>query len=154
MTTTMTTTNDLVIEADLSKQDREAPTILCVDDDPDISQSIKLRLREFHVNVERCFNGMQGIWEAVTRRPDLIISDLAMPNGDGQSLLGCLKRNRDTASIPVIVLSGMSDKGLAKTVFANGAAQFLSKPLVFDDLFHEIGRHIDLQRREVCEGDV
>ena len=94
-----------IIERSTSKHSR-TPRILCVDDDPGIQTAIELRMRQYDVEIERAFYGMQGIVEAVETHPDLILMDLAMPNGDGQYLLECVKRNSETASIPVIVLTG------------------------------------------------
>jgi CheY-like chemotaxis protein len=134
-------------DTDGYKSPGKIPLILCVDDDPEISRTIELRLRSFDVRVERAFYGTQGLWNAVTKRPNLIIMDLAMPNGDGQSVLECLKRNTRTADIPVIVLTGMRDRTLSKRLFHSGASQYLRKPIPFDDLFHEINRFIDLRER-------
>src|SRR5882724_7657990 len=76
------------------------PSILCVDDDPDITWTIEMRLKSYDVTVKRAFHGMQGIWEAVRARPDLIIMDLAMPNGDGAYILRCLRGNQETETVP------------------------------------------------------
>jgi CheY-like chemotaxis protein len=123
------------------------PRILCVDDDPEIPHTIELRLREYNVLVQRAYHGMQGFWSAVTTKPDLIIMDLAMPNGNGRHILETLKRNGQTAAIPVIVLTGMQDKRLPQKLFELGAAQYLRKPVHFDDLIHEISRFVPLERR-------
>lgn len=123
------------------------PTILCVDDDPDIAAAIEMRLRPFSVQVECAFCGMQGIWEAVRQRPDLILIDLAMPNGDGHYILKCLKENDETASIPIIVLTGLRDPQLRRKVLHAGAEQYLRKPVRSDDLLHNIGRYVDLRPR-------
>jgi DNA-binding response OmpR family regulator len=88
---------------------------------------------------------MQGIWEAVRKRPDLIIMDLAMPNGDGCYILRCLRDNVQTASIPIIVLTGMRDQALAARVMHAGADHFLRKPISFDELLHNMSRFIDLR---------
>jgi DNA-binding response OmpR family regulator len=126
---------------------REVPQILCVDDDPEISRSIEMRLREYLVDISRTFFGMQGFWEAVTDHPDLIIMDVAMPNGDGKFVLESLRSNSNTQAIPVIVLTGMRDAKLRHELFALGANQFLTKPIHFDELFHEISRFVDLEKR-------
>ncbi|MCA9188919.1 MAG: response regulator [Pirellulaceae bacterium] len=125
----------------------EVPLILCIDDEPEVSRSIEMRLRDYLVDVSRAYFGMQGFWEAVTDRPDLILMDLAMPNGDGRFLLESLRRNSTTATIPVIVLTGMRDAHFRNELFALGANQFLQKPIAFDDLFHEMSRFVDLQKR-------
>lgn len=127
------------------------PRILCVDDDPDIQTTIELRMRQFDVEIEHAFYGMQGIVEAVNTQPDLILMDLAMPNGDGEYLLECIKRNEATADIPVIVLTGMRDPNLKHRLLNGGAEAFLQKPAPFDELLHQIGRFVDLRQRDEGE---
>ncbi len=128
------------------------PVILCVDDDPEISRMIELKLSRFNVEVQRAFFGMHGLWEAVQSAPDLIILDVSMPQGDGKFVLGCLKRNPQLAGVPVIVLTGSRDRDLRRRMFHLGAAQFLKKPIAFDDLLHEIQHIVDLRERgETCD---
>jgi DNA-binding response OmpR family regulator len=122
-------------------------TVLCIDDDPEVSRLIQSYLRDFEVQVVRSFHGMQGFSEAIRQAPSAIIMDLAMPNGDGTTILECLKRNRGTAAIPVIVLSGMRDHSLPRRMFELGADQFLHKPVHCDVLRHELSRFVDLRPR-------
>jgi two-component system response regulator MprA len=124
------------------------PRILCVDDDPDFQTTIELRMRAYEVEIERAFYGMQGIVEAVQTQPDLVLMDLAMPNGDGEYLLECIKRNKATANIPVIVLTGMRDPSLKRRLLQAGAAVFLNKPVHFDELLHHISRFVDVRQRD------
>lgn len=114
-----------------------------------------MRLKQYEVKVKRAFHGMHGIWEAVRARPDLIIMDLAMPNGDGRYILRCLRANPETASIPILVLTGMRDPSLAGQLINEGADAYLRKPLSFDDLLHNISRFLDLQKSdgELAEGE-
>ena len=102
----------------------------------------------FDVQVLRSFHGMQGFTAALKQLPSVIVMDVAMPNGDGATVLECLKRNRDTAAIPVILLSGMRDPRLPRRMFELGADQFLHKPVHCDVLRHELSRFIVLRERE------
>lgn len=124
------------------------PMILCVDDDPDIAMAIEMRLRPYSVTVELAFYGMQGIWEALRKRPDLIIMDLAMPNGDGHYILECLRTNDETSMIPTIVLTGLRDPNLRRQVLRAGADVFLRKPIDFDKLFHNMSRFVTLHPKD------
>lgn len=123
------------------------PRILCIDDDPDIQTTIELRMRQYDVEVEHAFYGMQGIVETVNKLPDLILMDLAMPNGDGHYLLNCIRKNNSTAGIPIIVLTGMRDPAIKADIMRMGADVFLNKPIRFDDLLHHISRFIDIKER-------
>ena len=129
-------------------QERKVPRILCIDDDPDVQTTIELRMRQYEVEIEHAFYGMQGIVEAVNTQPDVILMDLAMPNGDGHYLLDCIKKNSATVNIPVLVLTGMRDPALKNRLLNNGAEAFLQKPVHFDELLHQISRFIDIRERE------
>jgi len=129
------------------------PTILCIDDDPDISRTIELRLSNFDVNVKRTFGGMQGFAFAAHVKPDVIITDLRMPMGEGEFVVESLKRNSQTTHIPVIVLSGQPGGDLPKRLCRLGAAKFFRKPVRFDELLAELSRHITLRERYPEEDD-
>lgn len=126
------------------------PRILCVDDDPDLQTAIELRMRRYDVTIEHAYYGMQGIVEAANTMPDLILMDQAMPHGNGEYLLEVVKRNPTTCNIPVIVLTGMRDPALRHRLLRAGAEAFLQKPVLFEDLVHQISRFVDLRE---CEPD-
>ena len=125
-------TKPLTNQNDLTS--RDAPLILCIDDDPDIVSAIEMRLRKYDLRTVGAFTGMQGIWHAANDQPDLIITDVRMPQGDGICVLECLKRNAATAAIPVIVLSGLGQQDLQGRVRNLGAVGFVRKPVDFHKL--------------------
>jgi DNA-binding response OmpR family regulator len=127
---------------------RAAPTILCIDDDPEVSDAIERRLSRYDVHLIRAFHGMHGYAEALAHKPDLIVLDLAMPSGDGATILECLRRNQQTEAIPVIVLTGMRDRRIKQRLRKLGANEYLCKPLPLDDLTRTLRRFVDLQQRE------
>jgi len=61
----------------------ETPKILIVDDDPDLRQALKLRLRASHYSTVSATDGYSAIAQAYKERPDLIILDLGLPAGNG-----------------------------------------------------------------------
>lgn len=126
---------------------RPRPCVLCVDDDSDVSLTIALRLNCYDVDVLRAQHGMQGKWLAEMARPDVIVTDLRMPLGDGEYLVECLKSNEATAHIPVIVLTGRRDPDLHSRLHRWGAVRLLTKPVPFAELERELARVIVLQRR-------
>ncbi len=124
---------------------RNLPRILFVDDDPDIQTTFEMKMRPYRVMIDHAYFGTQGIVEALRTKPDLILMDIAMPNGNGEYLLETVKRNPATAQIPVIVFTGMRDPTIRNRILRQGAEGFLQKPALFDDLIHEISRFVDLQ---------
>ena len=130
------------------KSDRPWPAVLCIDDDPQIVDTLGLRLRPYQVEVLTACHGMHGFWQAMTRQPDLIITDVRMPQGSGEYLVQCLRRNTDTRSIPVIVLTGQRDPELQRSMRQLGAQEFATKPVPFQDLLQMIGKHVPLKLRD------
>ena len=122
---------------------RQQYRILCVDDDDDLTRIIKARLRKYKVEVTRAAGGKEGLKHVHSHRPSAIITDLGMPNGDGEFLLRRLKSRASTASIPVVVVSGVHDERRIARVQSMGAAAILHKPLKFDALFAELASHLD-----------
>ena len=127
------------------------PTVLCIDDDPQVSEVIQDRLEGYEVKLLRAFFGTQGIWMAVTEKPDVIICDLRMPQGDGATVIECLKRNRQTAAIPIIVLTALHEPGLQRRLEGIGASRYLTKPIHFNDLLGELQRHIEVRPKPLEE---
>jgi response regulator RpfG family c-di-GMP phosphodiesterase len=125
----------------------EWPLVLCVDDDPDISRTIEMRLNCFEVRMLHACQGTRGRWLAAVEKPDVIITDLRMPHADGECFVTCLKRNADTAHIPVIVLTGRRGDDLCAPLEHFEMERLLTKPIHFDLLCVELRRRIRLRER-------
>ncbi len=128
-----------------------APVVLCIDDDPFVSEVIQDRLDDYEVKLLRAFFDTQGIWMAATNKPDVIITDLRMPQGDGTTVIDCLKRNKQTAAIPIIVLTARNEPSLPQQLEKLGAASCLTKPIHFSDLLHELERYVELRLKPLAD---
>lgn len=122
-------------------------TILCVDDDPVVARSIANRLQPYPIKLRWANNGTQGYMLAVTEKPDLVLLDLKMPNGEGNYVLTKIKENPQTEHIPVIVLTVETHKGVRRQMFAIGADAYLNKPIQWPELFAEMGRCVRLPKQ-------
>lgn len=120
-------------------------TILCVDDDPLIAAAISRMLIPQRIDVISAYSGPHGYWQVVMERPDLVIADLSMPNGDGMELVSCMRSNQSTAGIPVIILTGAQDPHVRHVLEDWGVAAYLQKPVSGQALVTEICRHLPLQ---------
>lgn len=120
------------------------PTVLCIDDDPVVTRSIAIRLQPYAVKLLAANNGTKGYLMAVKERPDLILLDLKMPNGEGAYILSKLKENDATTDIPVIILTIETHQGIRRKMISAGAAAFLSKPVRWPQLFEEMSHCIEL----------
>jgi CheY-like chemotaxis protein len=102
-------------------------TILVVEDNPDI-QRLLLRGLPSSYRIVAAFDGESAIAHAERERPDLILLDLYLPNGDGYSVLRRLAAVPELARIPVAVISAAGYGHAAQSRDA-GAAAFIEKPL-------------------------
>ncbi|HVX16060.1 MAG TPA: response regulator [Pirellulales bacterium] len=108
--------------------------ILCIDDDPDVVRAIETCLATIGAVVSCAYNGRQGHWLALTEKPDLVITDIAMPLGAGGDIVECLQRNSETQDIPVVVLSGRRDDRLKQRLLKGGVKRWLMKPMRHEEL--------------------
>lgn len=102
--------------------------ILIVDDDPDLRQALRLRLRANRYDTVNAVDGYSAIAVAYKERPDLIILDLGLPAGDGYVVLDRLQRDDKLSTIPVIVLTARDPQSSEQRALDAGAAAFFQKP--------------------------
>ena len=117
--------------------------ILVVDDDPDMRQTLQIRLKANGYDVHCAEDGMGAISEARKHTPDLIVLDLGLPAGDGFVVLDILKNNVDLSSIPVIVLSGRDRRANEARVLNAGGRAFLQKPVETNEFLAVIQHTLD-----------
>jgi len=118
--------------------DDKKTRILIIDDDVGFRDLLRLHLNSAGYQVQVAEDGVTGGRALLAQTPDLIVSDLNMPFLDGFELLSLLRSDPETASIPVILLSGRSDGDTMAKAVELGAADFLVKPVTRDQLFESI----------------
>jgi two-component system KDP operon response regulator KdpE len=102
-----------------------AASILVIEDEAVIRRFVKAALEEDGHRVYEADSVARGLIEAGTRKPDLLVLDLGLPDGDGVALLLDL---RSWSSVPVIVLSARVDEGDKIAALDAGADDYLTKP--------------------------
>jgi len=102
--------------------------ILIVDDDPDLRQALRLRLRANHYDTVNAADGYSAIALAYKEHPDMIILDLGLPAGDGFVVLDRLQKDDKLSTIPVIVLTARDPQSSEQRALQAGAAAFFQKP--------------------------
>lgn len=100
-------------------------SILVIEDEAVIRRFVKAALEEEGHRVYEADSVARGLIEAGTRKPDLVVLDLGLPDGDGVALLLDL---RSWSSVPVIVLSARVDEGDKIAALDAGADDYLTKP--------------------------
>jgi len=124
------------------------PRILVIDDDPQVTRGLAIRLGALGFNVIQAANASGGTYLAWTERPDLIITDQNMPEMTGESLIVKLKNDPETKDIPIVVITGQKvggkeDFGLKRNMLGlRGAVAYLTKPVDFNELVAVLRSHI------------
>jgi ligand-binding sensor domain-containing protein/signal transduction histidine kinase/DNA-binding response OmpR family regulator len=109
------------------------PGVLLVEDNDDFRFYLKDNLNDRYIIIEAA-NGKEGIQQAVTHLPDLIVSDVMMPEMDGIELCRLLKTNPKTSHIPVILLTARMSEDMKQEGFETGADDYITKPFSFEIL--------------------
>ena len=128
------------------------PRIMVVEDNLDLQAYLTRRLgRKYQLEI--CGDGKQALQRAIERPPDLVLSDVMMPELSGYDLCRMLKENPLTSSVPVILVTAR--KGADRTLegFKAGADDYLTKPFNIHELLARIEVQLRLQQmsRELAE---
>jgi two-component system KDP operon response regulator KdpE len=119
-----------------------SPTAVIVEDEPQIRRFVRSALEGEHWHVFEAETVRQGLIEAGTRRPDLVILDLGLPDGDG---VGFLQDLRAWSKVPVIVLSARSAEADKIAALDAGADDYLTKPFGVGELMARV--RVAMRRR-------
>ena len=102
--------------------------VLLVEDDPVILRLLEVNFELEGYEVLSAHDGAEGIEMAKAQRPDLVISDIMMPNVSGIELVEALKGDGDTSGIPIILLSAKAQSADVKAGIEAGADDYVTKP--------------------------
>ena len=124
----------------------ESLVVLVIDD----SDSIRMYLDKLlspHFQLHFAENGTSGIEKALEKIPDIIISDVMMPEADGMHVCKVLKQDERTCHIPIILLTAKVDQLSKIEGLSLGADAYLAKPLDRVELFTRIKKLVELRNR-------
>jgi PAS domain S-box-containing protein len=117
-------------------------TILVVDDDKYFRQAVATSLRRQGYEVIESGDGADGLAQASTRLPSLVLSDVNMGGRNGFELLKELRTHVDTASIPVIMMTGEPQKADVRFSMEQGADDYLTKPFAMETLLSAVAARL------------
>ncbi len=129
--------------------DSETPIVLIVEDNRDMRSFIKKQLVNDYRIIESP-NGKEGLETAKREIPDLVITDLMMPQMDGTTLCKKLKTNENTNHIPVIMLTAKAGQDQKIEGLETGADSYLTKPFDRKEL-QVLVKNLITQRRQLRE---
>jgi ligand-binding sensor domain-containing protein/signal transduction histidine kinase/DNA-binding response OmpR family regulator len=122
-----------------------APQILVVEDNNKVRSFIINELKPYY-NILEAENGQEGLFLALKKIPDLIISDVMMPEMDGIELCQKLKNDEKTSHIPIILLTAKSEEDNILKGLEVGADDYMLKPFGIKQLLVRIEKLIELRR--------
>lgn len=129
--------------------DDNKPVVLVVDDEQDLLETITELLMWDDYKVVTATSGIEGIQRAMETQPNLIISDLQLPDLSGYEVLQAVRAYQATTNIPFIFLSGHADKDNKRKAIKLGADDYLVKPFTHSELLSlvkaRLQRYADLQ---------
>lgn len=128
------------------------PCVLVADDNADMRAYIRSLLNDRY-EVIAVSDGMTALTAAHTFMPDLILTDVMMPQLDGLGVLAQLRADHRTRPIPVILLSARAGEEALAAGIETGADDYLTKPFAARELLARVATHLDLarMRREAGE---
>ena len=118
--------------------------ILIVEDEPDHMHILANALTTAGYEVAAAYGAEPAFRKAHTQRPDLILTDLAMPQVSGVQSIAALKDDPATRDIPVLAVTAFVWDNLAEAAGEVGCAGFISKPFKREDLLREVAKHLAL----------
>ena len=130
---------------ELETEEQEKDVILVVEDNPDVRKFIRGPLTP-HYKVMEAADGKEGIEKARKIIPDLIVSDVMMPEVDGYQLCDTLKKDVKTSHVPIILLTAKASDESKLQGLQTGADDYITKPFNTQILLTRIKNLIDLRR--------
>jgi two-component system response regulator MprA len=124
---------------DAGAADAARPSVLVVDDEPGILDFVEMGLTQDGIHVLRAASAGAGLELARSARPDLVIIDVGLPDGDGFDLLGRIRTDSD---VPVIMLTARGTLEDRVRGLDMGADDYVAKPFHFVELLARVRAHL------------
>jgi two-component system KDP operon response regulator KdpE len=125
-----------------------APVALIVEDEPQIRRFVRAALEAEGWQVHEAATRQRGVIEAGTRKPDLVVLDLGLPDGDGMELI---RDVRGWSSVPIVVLSARAGEEDKIAALDAGADDYLTKPFGVGELLARV--RANLRRPRAVGGE-
>lgn len=117
------------------------PLVLVVEDHPEMNRFICEGLAADY-RVASAFDGKEGLEKALVLKPDLILSDIMMPEMSGEALVGAVRAHRELDATPIVLLTAKADEALRVGLLRDGAQDYLTKPFGMEELRARVGNLI------------
>ena len=126
---------DLSSRTTMSESISAPATMLIIEDDPAIRRLIQAGLGETAIRIVEASTASEGIELAARRKPDVILLDLGLPDGEGMNVLRAV---RSWSTVPVIVVSAREQEDLKISALEAGADDYVTKPFGVGELWARV----------------
>ena len=124
---------------------KSSARVLVADDNRDL-RTFLISLLAPHYDVQAVADGREALAAVRARKPDLILSDVMMPNLDGLGLVRALREDPETRTLPVILLSARAGQEASLEGLSAGADDYLAKPFTSQELLARVRTHLTMAR--------
>ena len=122
-----------------------AYTILSVDDEQDVTDLVRFHLKRAGYDVVTASTGREALECVQQHKPDLILLDLMLPDIDGFGVCEILRRQSETATIPIVILTAWATPEAQHVGLDLGALDYLTKPFSPKGLVERVNRLLALR---------
>jgi len=132
------------MKSDSSSKTKSQKTVLVVEDSPTQSETIRTALIGQGIKVVCAYDGPSGLKEALKITPDLIVMDVNMPGMDGFQVAKELKRNPESANIPIVMLTSQDTPESLMLGLGAGVIDYIPKDVFATNVLVETIRQMGL----------
>jgi signal transduction histidine kinase len=128
------------------------PLVLVVEDHPDMSRFLVDALVGSY-RVATAFDGRTGLAQALVLRPDVVLTDVMLPEMGGEALVRALRSHPELEGMPIVVMTAKADEELRLGFLRDGVQDYLTKPVAAEELRVRVGNVVMMKRaRDVLQG--
>ncbi len=117
---------------------KRIPTVYFIDDSATMREVIKIAFRRENINVITCADAASALAQFEQNRPDVVITDVIMPDQDGYSVCSQIKQHPDFSATPVVLMSGVVNKSVADKAVSVKADELIRKPFQPQELIARV----------------
>ena len=117
---------------------KRVPTVYFIDDSATMREVIKIAFRRENIQVITCADAASALAQFEQTRPDVVITDVIMPDQDGYSVCSQIKENPDLGGTPVLLMSGVVNKSVADKAVSVKADELIRKPFQPQELINRV----------------
>jgi twitching motility two-component system response regulator PilH len=125
---------------------KRTPTVYFIDDSATMREVIKIAFRRENIHVITCSDAASALAQFEQNKPDVVITDVIMPDQDGYSVCSQIKQHPEYGTVPVVLMSGVVNKSVADKAVAVKADELIRKPFQPQELIGRVKSLLEPKR--------